>query len=55
MDGDDVGVVQVAGDLSFPEEALLDRLSSDVLVIKPQGYISPVTFKPGPNGVVYAD
>jgi len=36
-------------------ENVLDRLSSDVLVIKPQGFISPVTFKPGPNGVVYAD
>ena len=36
-------------------ENVLDSLSSDVLVIKPKGFISPVTFKPGPNGVVYAD
>ncbi len=31
-------------------ENVLDRLPSDVLVIKPKGFISPVTFQPQPRG-----
>jgi universal stress protein E len=36
-------------------ENVLDRLPCDVLVIKPKGYISPVTFKSRPTGYYYAD
>jgi universal stress protein E len=36
-------------------ENVLDRLPCDVLVIKPKGYISPVTFKLQPGGYYYAD
>ncbi len=31
-------------------ERVLDHLNCDVMVIKPKGYISPVTFKPQPAG-----
>jgi universal stress protein E len=36
-------------------EKVLDRLGCDVLVLKPKGFLSPVTFKTAPKGAVYAD
>jgi universal stress protein E len=36
-------------------EIVLDRLPCDVLVVKPHGFISPVTFRTAPKGVIYAD
>ena len=36
-------------------ESVLDQLPCDVLVIKPKGFVSPVTFKSAPSGVIYAD
>lgn len=36
-------------------ENVLDLLPCDVLIIKPKGFISPVTFKSAPTGVIYAD
>lgn len=36
-------------------ENVLDLLSCDVLIIKPKGFVSPVTFKGAPPGVIYAD
>jgi len=36
-------------------ENVLDLLSCDVLIIKPKGFVSPVTFKCAPPGVIYAD
>lgn len=36
-------------------ENVLDLLPCDVLIIKPRGYISPVTFKSAPRGVIYAE
>jgi len=36
-------------------ENVLDQLPCDVLVIKPKGYISPVTFKSRPKGYYYSD
>ena len=36
-------------------ENVLDQLPCDVLIIKPKGYISPVTFKSRPRGYYYAD
>ena len=36
-------------------EKVLDRLGCDVLVLKPKGFISPVTFKNVPKGAVFAD
>jgi universal stress protein E len=36
-------------------ENSLDRLPCDVLVIKPKGFISPVTFKAAPPGAIIAD
>ncbi|MDP6674879.1 MAG: universal stress protein [Gammaproteobacteria bacterium] len=36
-------------------ENVLDRLGCDVLVLKPKGFISPVTFKTVPKGAIFAD
>ncbi|MFQ5634300.1 MAG: universal stress protein [Gammaproteobacteria bacterium] len=36
-------------------ENVLDQLPCDALIVKPKGFISPVTFKSAPSGVVYAD
>lgn len=36
-------------------ENVLDLLPCDVLIVKPKGFISPVTFKSAPAGVIYAD
>jgi len=36
-------------------ENVLDHLGCDVLVLKPKGFISPVTFKTVPKGAVFAD
>jgi len=36
-------------------ENVLDQLPCDVLIVKPKGYVSPVTFKSAPRGVIYAD
>ena len=36
-------------------ENVLDRLGCDVLILKPKGYLSPVTFKTAPKGAVFAD
>jgi len=36
-------------------EKILDRLGCDVLVLKPKGFMSPVTFKTVPKGAVFAD
>jgi len=36
-------------------ENVLDLLPCDVLVVKPKGYVSPVTFKSAPGGVIYAE
>jgi universal stress protein E len=36
-------------------EQVLDRLSCDVLIVKPRGFVSPVTFKSAPAGVIYGD
>lgn len=36
-------------------ENILDLLSCDVLIIKPKGFVSPVTFKSAPRGVIYGD
>jgi len=36
-------------------ENVLDLVSCDVLVVKPKGFVSPVTFKSAPHGVIYAD
>jgi len=36
-------------------EDVLDHLGCDVLVIKPKGFMSPVTFKTVPKGAIFAD
>lgn len=36
-------------------ENVLDLLPCDVLIVKPKGYVSPVTFKSAPRGVIYAE
>ncbi len=36
-------------------ENVLDLLPCDVMIVKPKGFISPVTFKSAPAGVIYAD
>ena len=36
-------------------ENVLDFLGCDVLVLKPKGFISPVTFKTVPKGAIFAD
>ena len=36
-------------------ENVLDLLPCDVLVIKPQGFVSPVTFKSAPRGAIFAE
>jgi universal stress protein E len=36
-------------------ENVLDLLSCDVLIVKPKRFVSPVTFKCAPRGVIYAD
>jgi len=36
-------------------ENVLDLLSSDVLIVKPKGFVSPVTFKSAPRDAIYAD
>ncbi len=36
-------------------EDVLDRLGCDVLVLKPKGYLSPITFKTVPKGAIFAD
>lgn len=36
-------------------ENVLDRLGCDVLVLKPKGFMSPVTFKNAPKGAIFAD
>jgi len=36
-------------------ENVLDRMGCDVLVLKPRGFISPVTFKTVPKGAVFAN
>ncbi|MFW2403742.1 MAG: universal stress protein, partial [Gammaproteobacteria bacterium] len=36
-------------------ENVLDQLPCDVLIVKPKGYVSPVTFKSAPRGVIYAE
>jgi universal stress protein E len=36
-------------------ENVLDLLPCDVLIVKPKGYVSPVTFKSAPGGVIYAE
>lgn len=36
-------------------ENVLDLLSCDVLIVKPRGFVSPVTFKCAPRDVIYAD
>ena len=36
-------------------ENILDHMGCDILILKPKGYISPVTFKTVPKGAVLAD
>jgi len=36
-------------------ENILDRMGCDILILKPKGFISPVTFKAVPKGAVFAD
>jgi len=36
-------------------ENVLDQLPCDVLVIKPKGFVSPVTFKSAPGGAIFAE
>ena len=36
-------------------ENVLDLLPCDVLVVKPKGFVSPVTFKSAPKDVIYAE
>jgi universal stress protein E len=36
-------------------ENVLDHLGCDVLVLKPKGFMSPVTFKTVPKGAIFAD
>jgi universal stress protein E len=36
-------------------ENVLDHLPCDVLIIKPQGFVSPVTFKSAPRGAIFVD
>jgi len=36
-------------------ENVLDLLPCDVLVIKPKGFVSPVTFKSAPRGAIFAE
>ena len=53
--GGEISLVFVGQILAEAMAGVLDQLGCDVLVLKPKGFMSPVTFKTVPKGAVFAD